>query len=70
MGYYPDPASWKIMKQVASGIHQGYEQGAHESTEGRALKPMPLGCTALCRPMRGFVLLSKLITEQLRPHPY
>ena len=33
-------------------------------------KPMPLGCTALCRPMRGLVSLSKLSTAQLRPHPY
>ena len=29
-----------------------------------------LSCTALCRPMRWLVLLSKLSTVQLRPHPY
>ena len=33
-------------------------------------KPMPLGCTALCRPMRWLVSQSKLSTAQLRPHPY
>ena len=34
---------------------------------GDKSKPMPLGCTALCRPMRG---LSKISRAQLRPHPY
>ena len=29
------------------------------------LKPMPLGCTALCRPMRGLISLSKLSAAQL-----
>ena len=35
------------------------------------LKPMPLGCTALCRPMRGLISLSKLSTAQhiLTEHP-
>ena len=33
-------------------------------------KPMPLGCTALCQPLRGIISLSKLSTAQLRPHPY
>ena len=31
---------------------------------------MPLGCTTLCRPMRGLVSLSKLSRAKLRPHPY
>ena len=38
--------------------------------EGVYIKPMPLGCTALCRPMRGLISLSKLSIAQLRPHPY
>ena len=33
-------------------------------------KPMPLGCTALCRPMRGLISLSKLSAAQLWPHPH
>ena len=49
------------------------------SVKTKALEPsqgasrtmsMPLGCTALCRPMRGLVLLSKLITAQQGPNPY
>ena len=54
---------WKFILKLPKSF-KGFIRG------GSLIKPMPLGCTAICRPMTGLVSLSKFSTAQLRPHPY